>query len=251
GVNIIENDKVVRVSGTQGDITLYLESGSQIRGSHVLVATGRVANSDSLALEKGQINHNRGGITADARLRTSNRRAYAIGDVVAGNLQFTHVAGYQAGVVIRSLLFGLPAKAATHHIPRATYTSPELAQVGLSEADARSTHGNKVEVVRAQVSGNDRAIATQRADVGFIKVMVVKGRPVGVTIVGPDAGELITLWSLVLSSKLKMSQIAGMIAPYPTLAELNKRVAGAYFTPRLFESAKVKTIVKLVQRFLP
>lgn len=251
GVNIIENDKVVRVSGTQGDITLYLESGSQIRGSHVLVATGRVANSDSLALEKGQINHNRGGITADARLRTSNRRAYAIGDVVAGNLQFTHVAGYQAGVVIRSLLFGLPAKAATHHIPRATYTSPELAQVGLSEADARSTHGNKVEVVRAQVSGNDRAIATQRADAGFIKVMVVKGRPVGVTIVGPDAGELITLWSLVLSSKLKMSQIAGMIAPYPTLAELNKRVAGAYFTPRLFESAKVKTIVKLVQRFLP
>jgi len=251
GVKIIEGDKVVRVSGGRHDITLDLESGNRITGSHLLVATGRVANSESLALEKGEINRNRGGIKVDARLRTSNRRAYAIGDVVADNLQFTHVAGYQAGVVIRSLLFGLPAKAATHHIPHATYTAPELAQVGLSEADARETYGDKLEVVRAEVSGNDRAIATDRAGAGFIKVMVVKGRPVGVTIVGPDAGELIPLWSLALSAKLKMSQIAGMIAPYPTLAELNKRAAGAYFTPRLFDNPKVKTVVKLVQRLLP
>ncbi|WP_417268883.1 dihydrolipoyl dehydrogenase family protein [Celeribacter sp.] len=251
GVKIIENDKVVRVAGTQGDITLDLESGGRITGSHLLVATGRVANSENLALEKGEINRNRGGVKVDARLRTSNRRAYAIGDVVSGNLQFTHVAGYQAGVVIRSLLFGLPAKASSHHIPHATYTTPELAQVGLSEADARETYGDKLEVVRAEVSGNDRAIATNRAGDGFIKVMVVKGRPVGVTIVGPDAGELISFWGLALSANLKMSQVAGMIAPYPTLAELNKRAAGAYFTPRLFDNPKVKTVVKLVQRLLP
>ncbi|WP_417248477.1 dihydrolipoyl dehydrogenase family protein [Celeribacter sp.] len=251
GVDLREGEAVASVAPEAGGIAVTLESGARIVGSHLLVATGRVANADSLALEKAEVNRDRGGVKADASLRTSNRRIYALGDVVSGNMQFTHVAGYQGGVAIRSLLFGLPAKATRDHIPHATYTDPELAQVGMSEAQARKAYGDKLEIARAEVSGNDRAIATARAGEGFIKVMVVKGRPVGVTIVGPDAGELITLWSLAISAKLKMSQIAGMIAPYPTLAELNKRVAGAYFTPRLFENPKLKTAVKLIQRLLP
>jgi pyruvate/2-oxoglutarate dehydrogenase complex dihydrolipoamide dehydrogenase (E3) component len=251
GVNILEQAPVVQVSGGAGDITLQLKDGSKVTGTDLLVAVGRVANTDGMDLEKGAVDRNRAGVKVDAALRSSNKRVYAIGDA-AGGLQFTHVAGYHAGVLIRSLLFGLPAKAATHHIPRATYTDPELAQIGLTEAEARETHGKAVTVSRAEVAGNDRAIATGRATGGgFIKVMIVKNRPVGVTIVGPDAGELISFWALAMASNLKMGQIAGMVAPYPTLMELNKRAAGAYFTPKLFDNPRVKTVVKLVQRFLP
>ncbi|HBS49456.1 MAG TPA: dihydrolipoamide dehydrogenase, partial [Rhodobacteraceae bacterium] len=173
----------------------------------------------------------------------------AIGDV-AGGLQFTHVANYHAGIVIRSALFGLPAKASTAHLPWTTYTDPELAQVGLTEAAAREEHGDKMKVARFDYAHNDRAAAT-RATTGFIKVMVVRGRPVGATIVGHQAGEHIALWSLAIANKLKMSQISGMVAPYPTFAELSKRAAGAYFSPRLFDSPRVKRVVGLVQRWLP
>ncbi|WP_417280328.1 dihydrolipoyl dehydrogenase family protein [Celeribacter sp.] len=251
GVTLIEGTGAERVSGTDGAISISLSDGQTLTGSHLLVATGRRANCDDLGLQHADVDRTKTGIKVGPNLRTSNRRVYAIGDVVAGGMQFTHVAGYQAGVIVRALLFGLPAKAATHHIPHATYTSPELAQVGLTEAQARETYQNKLEIVRAEVSGNDRAIATARSGPGFIKLMVVKSRPVGVTIVGPDAGELIAFWSLVLSLKLKMSKIAGMVAPYPTLAELNKRAVSAYFTPRLFDSRKVKAIVKTIQRLVP
>ncbi len=169
---------------------------------------------------------------------------------MAGQGQFTHLAGYHASVVIRSILFGLPAKVKTAHIPRVTYTDPELAQVGQTEAEARKAHGGALQVVRFDYAHNDRAIATRQTR-GFIKVMVVKGRPVGATIVGPQAGELIATWSLALANRLKMSQIAAMVAPYPTIAELNKRVAGAYFSPRLFENTFVKRVVRLIQRWLP
>ena len=140
------------------------------------------------------------GIKTDAGLRTTNRKVYAIGDV-AGGMQFTHVAGYHAGLIIREALFGLPAKAKTAHIPWATYTSPELAQVGPTEAEARRIHGDKLEVARFDYHHNDRAIA-ERKTTGFIKVMVVKGRPVGATIVGAQAGELIGLWALAVGDEL-------------------------------------------------
>ncbi len=133
---------------------------------------------------------------------------------MAGGLQFTHVAGYHAGIVIRSALFGLPAKQRTDHIPWATYTDPELAQVGLTEAQAREEHGDRLEVVRFHYDHNDRAIAERKTN-GLIKVMVVKGRPVGASIAGAQAGELINLWALVLANKLKMKHVAAMVAPYP------------------------------------
>ena len=159
------------------------------------------------------------------------------------------MAGYQAGVIIRSALFGLPSKAKTSHIPWVTYTDPELAQVGLTERQARDIHGVKLEVVRFDYHHNDRALA-ERQTKGFIKVMVVKGRPVGASIVGHQAGELITTWSLALANGLKMGQIAAMVAPYPTIGEINKRVAGAYFSPRLFDSQNVKRAVRFVQRWI-
>ncbi|MBC7179603.1 MAG: NAD(P)/FAD-dependent oxidoreductase, partial [Roseovarius sp.] len=188
-------------------------------------------------------------IKVDASMRTTNKRVYAIGDV-AGGLQFTHVAGYHSGLIIRQALLGLPAKNRTDHIPWATYTDPELAQVGLTEAQARQDHGGNLEVVRFHYTHNDRAIA-ERKTAGLIKVMVVRGRPVGVSNAGAQAGELINLWALVLANGLKMKHVANMVAPYPTLGEINKRAAGAYFSPRLFDSAGVKRIVGFVQRWLP
>ena len=249
GIEIAENAKASRVRGHPGAIEIEAEDGRIFKGSHLLVAVGRTPNTGRLNLDAAGIETTRSGIKVDAGLRTTNRRVYAIGDV-AGGLQFTHVAGYHAGIVIRSALFGLPAKAKTAHLPWATYTQPELAQVGLTEDQARTEHGGNLEVVRMPYTGNDRALA-ERKTAGLVKVMVVRGRPVGVSIAGEQAGELVNLWALVLANGLKMKHVANMVAPYPTIGELNKRAAGAYFSPRLFDNPKVKAIVGLVQRWLP
>ncbi|WP_109312788.1 NAD(P)/FAD-dependent oxidoreductase [Ruegeria sp. AU67] len=249
GVVIHEQAMVAQIRDNKGAIEIVTEAGEIYSGSHLLLAAGRKANTDRLNLKAAGIEPTRNGIKVDDALRTTNRRVYAIGDV-AGGLQFTHVAGYHAGIIIRSALFGLPSKAKTAHIPWATYTDPELAQVGLNEAQAREQHGDKVEIARFDYHHNDRAIS-ERKTKGFIKVMVVKGRPVGATIVGHQAGELINLWSLALANNLKMGQIAAMVSPYPTIGELNKRVAGAYFSPRLFENQMVKQVVRFVQRWMP
>ncbi|WP_170332169.1 dihydrolipoyl dehydrogenase family protein [Ruegeria arenilitoris] len=249
GAEIREQAMVAQIRGNAGAVEVVTENGDIYAGSHLLIAAGRKANIERLNLEAAGIDRTRTGIKTDTSLRTSNRRVYAIGDV-AGGMQFTHVAGYQAGVIIRSALFGFPSKAKTSHIPWATYTDPELAQVGLTEAQAREQHGDKLEIARFDYHHNDRSVA-ERKTKGFIKAMVVKGRPVGVTIVGQQAGELINLWSLALANNLKMGQIAAMVSPYPTIGELNKRVAGAYFSPRLFENQTVKRVVRFVQRWIP
>ncbi len=249
GIAIEEDALAAEVRGKVGAIEVEAKDGRVFKGTHLLMAVGRRANIDKLNLEAAGIETTRTGIKVDASLKTTNSKVYAIGDV-AGGLQFTHVAGYHAGVIIRSALFGLPAKAKHSHIPWATYTAPELSQVGLTEAEARDQHGDKLEVVRFDYSGNDRAIAEGQTT-GFIKVMIVKGRPVGASIVGYQAGELINTWALALANNMKMGQIAAMVAPYPTIGEINKRVAGAYFSPRLFESKMVKRVVGAVQRWLP
>ena len=247
GVDIVEGAMASEIRGSAGKIEIETKDGAVYKGSHLLMAVGRKPNVDKLNLEAAGVEPMRGGIKVDASLKTTNKKIYAIGDVAAG-LQFTHVAGYHAGVIIRSALFGLPSKQRTDHIPWATYTDPELAQVGLTEAQAREEHGEKLEVVRFDYAENDRARAELKTS-GFVKVMVVKGRPIGATIAGAQAGELIQVWALAIANKIKMGAVASMVAPYPTLGEVNKRAAGAYFTPRLFENDWVKRVVRLVQRF--
>ncbi|MDP2517175.1 dihydrolipoyl dehydrogenase family protein [Shimia thalassica] len=249
GVQIEENALAAQISEVEGEIRVETQDGRSFSGSHLLVAVGRKPNLDRLNLSAAGIDTTRAGIKVDDSLKTSNRKVYAIGDVTGGK-QFTHVAGYHAGVIIRSALFGLPAKQRTDHIPHATYTDPELAQIGPTEAEARETHGDKLEVVRFDLHHNDRLIAERKAK-GLIKVMVVKGRPVGVSIAGHQAGEHINLWALAIANKLKMGAVATMVSPYPTVGEIGKRAAGAYFSPRLFDSAKVKRVVGFVQRWLP
>ena len=249
GIDIREGTKVGSFSGQAGAITATLEGGETITGTHLLLAVGRSANTDGLDLEAAGIEADRHGIKVDPSLRSvSNRRVYAIGDVVAGGLRFTHVANYQAGLVIRNALFRLPVKAANGHIPWVTYTDPEIANVGLTETAAREAHGGEVEVYRFPYEGNDRALAEGKTT-GLIKAVIGKrGRILGCAIVGAQAGELIQPWALAISSGLKIKHMAGYVAPYPTLGEVNKRAAGAYFTPRLFENAWVKRASTLARQ---
>ena len=249
GVRILEGNGVVRLRKADSGVEMVLEDGSMITGSHLLVAAGRKPALERLNLSAAGIEHTQKGIAVGPTLRSSNRRVYAMGDV-AGGLQFTHVAAAHAGILIRQLLLGLPAKFSTRAVPWVTYCEPELAQVGLTEADARKAHGAAVTVLRSEFAHNDRAQAEGKPG-GLIKVMVVKGRPVGASIAGPQAGELIALWALAISSRQKMSAIAAMIAPYPTLGEVSKRAAGAYFSPKLFDNPVLTGFVRMVQRFVP
>ena len=250
GVEIVEDALAEQISQRGKTITVETSNGT-FKGSHLLMAVGRKVNLDKLDLDKGGVGFERTGVKVDKSLRsTSNKRVYAIGDA-AGGLQFTHVAGYHASVIIRSMLFGLPSKARTDHIPWVTYTDPELAQIGPTEAEAIKMHGKgAITTVRFDYSGNDRAIAAGKTD-GFIKVMVFANKPIGATIVGESAGDLIGVWALAIANKLKMSAVAGMVAPYPTLGEINKRAAGAFFGPKLFENPTVKKVVGYIQRYLP
>ena len=249
GIRIIEGAKVSNLSQHEGGILVDTDRGDKVKGSHVLVAVGRKPNLERLNLEAAGIKASSAGITTNARLRTSNRRVYAIGDV-AGGAQFTHVAGYHAGLVLRALMFLLPARVTPTGLPLAVYTDPEIARVGMSQQEAQKRYGSKLATSRFDLCHNDRAI-TNRNTVGFIEVLIVRGRPVGVTIVGQQAAELINFWCLALKNRLRMRQLVDIVTPYPTLGELNKSVASAYFAPKLFENPHVKGLVTFIQRWVP
>jgi pyruvate/2-oxoglutarate dehydrogenase complex dihydrolipoamide dehydrogenase (E3) component len=247
GVAIREQAKVVKVEkrGRNGvRVRVETEAGTeQVDGTHLLVAAGRAANVEGLGLEEAGIKHDRRGIKVTDKLRTTSRRVYAIGDV-AGGLQFTHVAGHHAGLVVRALLFRLPARENRTIIPRVTFTDPELAQVGLTEAEAMKQHG-RVSVLRWPYAENDRAQAEHKTE-GFIKVLAGKrGRILGVGIVGANAGEMINIWALALSKDLTLRDMTAYVPPYPTMTEIGKRAAIAYFA-----GATRKPIVRRAIAFL-
>jgi pyruvate/2-oxoglutarate dehydrogenase complex dihydrolipoamide dehydrogenase (E3) component len=240
----------IAAAGNGIEATLEPEGGVpfSITGTHVLVAAGRKANVEGLGLEAAGIKYSPRGIEVDARLLSSNRRVFAIGDV-AGGPQFTHIAGYHAGIVIRNALFSVPAKVDYSALPWVTYTDPEVAHAGLTEADARKA-GHDVTILTAPMSGIDRAQAEQATE-GLAKIVVGKGgRILGATLVGAHAGELIAMWGLAISQKMKIGAIASMIVPYPTLSDISKRAAGSWYTPTLF-GPRTRKVVQFVQRFLP
>ncbi len=250
GIDIVEETQVTRVE-TRGKtgVRVHVRNGEterQIDGTDLLVATGRAANVVGLGLEAAGINFDRKGIKVDAGLRTSNRRVYAIGDV-AGSLQFTHVAGYHAGLVVRALLFRQPIRADVSNVPWVTYTDPELAHVGMKEAQAREKH-REISVQRWPYEENDRAQAERKTD-GFIKVVATrKGVILGATIVGVSAGEMISLWSLAIAKKMKLSDITGFVAPYPTFSEVGKRAAVAHYAP-LARNRWIRSLIGFLRRF--
>jgi len=235
GVTVQSGIKVTRVGHSPGSVTVTYgaqDSEETVEGSHLLIAAGRKPTVDGLDLDAAGIRYDQAGIRVNRKLKTSNRRAYAIGDCAAGQLQFTHAANYHAGLVIRNALFRLPAPVSNDRVPWVTYTDPELAQAGLTEAEARKRK-IKIRILRWPYHDNDRAQA-ERETHGHIKVITNRqGKILGATIVGAQAGELIATWVLALSQGLNVRALTGIVLPYPTLSEIGKRVAIDFFTPKL------------------
>ena len=249
GVTIHEETPVTAVEEAgDGGVALTCGAGEtslQLSGSHLLVAAGRRPKVDGLGLEDAGVVLNDGVPLIDARLRTTNKRIYAIGDVV-GPYRFTHTASYQARIVITNALFRLPARVRYNAVPWVTYTDPELAHVGLSEAEARAK-GNEVRILRFPFEENDRAIA-EGATSGLVKVVASRrGRVLGASIVGAHAGELILPWVLAVKYRLGVGKLAQAIVPYPTLSEVSARAAGSFHAPVLF-GPRTKRLVRMLAR---
>jgi pyruvate/2-oxoglutarate dehydrogenase complex dihydrolipoamide dehydrogenase (E3) component len=244
GVRILDRARVERAESFGGRIRVMFTKDGQsysIDGTHLLLAVGRRPATDGLNLEAAGIKYDRNGIVVNSGLRTSNRRVYAIGDV-AGGPPFTHVAGYHASIVIKNALFHLPSKVDHSTIPWVTFTEPEVAHVGLTEAGAREKHGNRINVLRWPYSENDRARA-ERQTGGFLKVITDRsGKILGASMAGAHAGELIQMWSLAMQKGIDIKAMASFISPYPTLAEINKRAAMAYFLPKLTSPLVKRTV---------
>ena len=230
GIDIYEGVAIERIAGSGEEIEVHLAQDGDtrlIRGTHLLLAAGRNANVAGLNLEAARIKYDRRGIKVNAALLTSNRRVYAIGDVVGGP-QFTHVANHHAEVVLRRALLRLPAKVNANIVPWTTFTDPELAHVGLTEEMARQRFG-RIGVLRWPFHENDKAQAERSGD-GFVKVVIDgKGRILGASVVGRLAGEVIQMWCLALAHGLKINHMTRWISPYPALSEVNKRVAYGYY----------------------
>ncbi|MGO1119104.1 dihydrolipoyl dehydrogenase family protein [Rhodovibrionaceae bacterium A322] len=251
GMTLAENTQVKSVApGADGKgVVVTVEKDGQeshISGSHLLVAAGRAPNVEGLNLEAAGIDYDRRGIKVDKGLRTSNRKVYAAGDV-AGGFQFTHMAGYDAGIIIKSALFRLPAKVDHKAVPWVSFTEPELANVGMTEAMAKAA-GESYQVLSWPFKENDRARAEHQTE-GLAKVIITpKGKILGAALVGHGAGEQILPWGLAIANKLKIGAMATVIAPYPTYSEINKRAAGSFYSPKLF-SEKTKRIVRFLAKF--
>lgn len=223
-----------------------LGDGTRIEGSHLLVAAGRAPTIDGLDLDRAGVAHTPKGITVDSSLRTSNRNVWAIGDC-NGLYAFTHMAGHQASLFIRGALFRAPARLDAGIVPWATYTDPELAQVGPGEREAREKYGDAVRVLRWKFAENDRAQAERETE-GLVKVITgARGRILGAGIAGAHAGELIQPWCLAVANRLKISALAGFVPPYPTLGETAKRAAGSYYTATLF-GPRTRGLVRFLAR---
>jgi pyruvate/2-oxoglutarate dehydrogenase complex dihydrolipoamide dehydrogenase (E3) component len=231
GVDVREGAKAEHVRpGPQGGVRVTFATAAgteELDCSHILLATGHRPALDDLNLEAAGIKYDRRGIQVNKRLTTSNSRVFAIGDVTGGP-RFAHVAAHHARIVLRRILFRLPASADATQLPRVTFTDPELAHVGLTEPAARARHG-RINVLRWPLHENDRAQAERTTD-GFVKVITdKKGGILGASIAGASAGELIQVWSLAISQGLKITAMTRWVAPYPTLGEVNTRAALGYY----------------------
>ena len=223
GVTILNNTRAQKVEVIDGKKHLWVGE-KEIIVDEILVSSGRIPNVNSLNLEAAGVEYNEKGVIVNQKLQTSNKRIYGCGDVIGG-YQFTHVAGYEAAVVIQNALFFPSAKADYRVIPWATFTDPELAHVGLTEAQARQQYGDKIEVLKQHFSEVDRAQA-EGTTAGFAKFITTpKGQILGAHIVGSSAGELIHEVILAMKNKLPISALTGMIHIYPTLSEVNSKAA--------------------------
>jgi pyruvate/2-oxoglutarate dehydrogenase complex dihydrolipoamide dehydrogenase (E3) component len=233
-VNDLGGAKEVKIKGKDGKIT-------SLRAETILVALGRGANVQDLGLESIGVEFNGRGIKVDNRLRTNFKHIYAAGDV-NGGYQFTHAAGYEGGIVISNAIFRLPRKVNYTFLPWCTYTDPPLGSIGMNEKSAKEA-GINYQVWTEEFRDNDRSLA-EGEQVGKIKMILdEKEKPIGVQILGPHAGDLLSEWVAILNGKVKLSTLAAAIHPYPTIGEINKKIAGSYFSPKIF-SEKIQKGLK-------
>lgn len=236
-VSVRDGEKVVEISAAQGVAEIVVDE--------ILVAIGRAPNVQGLNLEAAKIAFDtRKGITVDGNLRTSNARVYAAGDVIGGYL-FTHAAARQARAAIRNMLFPSQSKVDERVTPWATFTEPEVAHVGLTEAEARQRHGAETQVYTQAMTGVDRAV-TEGESAGFTKLICdKKGTILGAEIVGPSAGEFINEVALAMQQDITMQQLANTTHAYPTVALSLQQAAGAFSLERATSSG----VVKLLRKF--
>ena len=245
GVVFHLNASIIRTGdkGSEREVLIKNKNGQEVnlKAETILVAMGRTPNLEGLGLDDIGVEFDRKGLKADDRLQTSQKHIYAAGDVT-GAYQFTHAAGYEGGIVISNAIFHLPRKVDYTFLPWCTYTDPELASIGMNEKAAKAA-GIEYSVWTEAFKDNDRSLA-EGERIGKIKMILdEKEKPLGVQILGPRAGELLNEWVAVLNGKVKLSTLASAVHPYPTLGEINKRVAGSYFSPKIF-SEKIKKGLK-------
>lgn len=250
GIVLHTGVNVVQIAHAIGHIGVTItRDGKQemVGGSHLLVATGRSPVLEGLDLAAANIRYNAGGIAVNRKFKTSNSHVYAIGDVAAGQPRFTHAANHQAKFVVRNALLREPVRIDSAMLPYVICTDPELAQTGLTEEQAR-TRGFKVRILRRPYSENDRAVADRRVS-GHVKIVAdAKGRVLGATIVGAQAGELIGAWTLAIAHGLRLRDVADLLVPYPTLSEIGKLAAADFDVPRLTQPA-LRRIINLMRIF--
>ena len=243
GVFVVLHNEVVEVSEQGGIKQLTLKDGTVLQAEALLVAIGRRPLVDALALEKAGVDYDVGGIKVNRKMRSSNKKIYACGDVT-GEMPLTHVAELQAGIVIANMIFKMPKKIHYDVIPAVVYTEPEVAQVGISvEQCEQSASG---EVYQFAIDQLDRAV-TDNNKTGVAKILTDKGRIVGAHIIGPHAGELIHELALAVQEKMKVSKLTSLVHAYPSYSQLNKRLAGQYYKDRLF-SPFTKKLVAILNR---
>jgi pyruvate/2-oxoglutarate dehydrogenase complex dihydrolipoamide dehydrogenase (E3) component len=229
----------VRDLGGEREIAIKTKEGDNLglKAEAILVALGRKANLQGLNLEGIGIPFDEKGLKLDGRLRTNHKHIYGAGDVT-GAYQFTHAAGYEASIVVSNAIFHLPRKVNYTYLPWCTFTQPELASIGMNEKRARAA-GIECEVWVEEFKDNDRSLA-EGEEVGKIKMILNgKGKLMGVQILGPRAGDLVSEWVAALNGGVKPMTLASAVHPYPTLGEINKKVAGTYFSSRIF-SERIK-----------
>jgi pyruvate/2-oxoglutarate dehydrogenase complex dihydrolipoamide dehydrogenase (E3) component len=249
GLKIHTGTKAVRAQSRGSKILLTIAPASSageervIEGDAIVVSTGRAANVGGLGLEAAGVAFTARGIPTDLRMRTNIRHIYACGDV-NGQLPFTHVAGYEAGIALTNSVLHLPRKADYGRIGWCTYTDPEVASVGLNEKRARK-EGIDCQIFEELFADNDRALA-EGETLGKIKILLnPKGKLLGCQIIGSQAGELIHEWVIAMAGAVKLSTIAGAVHIYPTLSEISKRAAGQFFSGKIF-SDTTKTILRFL-----
>lgn len=230
GVKVVEARRGALVIESQGQ-------RKELAADEILVAAGRAPNIEGLGLEAAGVKSTKQGVEVDDHLRTSNKNVFACGDV-ASRLQFTHLADAQARIVIQNALFFGRLKASALTVPWCTYTTPEIAHVGLYEKDAKE-RGMEVDTLTVPLSSVDRAIL-DGADEGFLRVHLEKGkdRILGATLVAEHAGDMIGELCLAITQGIGLGRIASVIHPYPTQAEVIKKAADQWRRTKLTPGVK-------------